>query len=56
MMQDIQLLENQVTEDQERIKQYSKMIEHVEIICDSKRNNDTKYLEENLNTQRTRTT
>ena len=43
--QDIQMLENKTTEDQVRIKEYSKMIEHIEILCNSQgRTYDTKYL------------
>ena len=39
--QDIQMLENKVREDQERIRQHSNMIEHIEILCHSDGDNDT---------------
>ena len=43
MWQDIQILENNVREDQELIKHYWNMIEHFEVLCNAKGNNDTKY-------------
>ena len=46
IMQDIQWLENKARKDQERIKKCSKMIEHIEILCNSEGTNGTKYLEE----------
>ena len=49
IMPDIQILENKAREDQERIKECSTMIEHIEICCiccNSEGTNDTKYLEE----------
>ena len=44
--QDIQMLENKVREDQERIRQHSNMIEHIEIFCHSDGDNDTTFLKE----------
>ena len=35
IMQDTQMLESKAREDQVRINQYSKMIEHIEIVCNS---------------------
>ena len=39
-------LEGKIQEDKQLIKQYSDLIEHIEILCSSGGNKDTKYLDE----------
>ena len=43
---DISILEGKIQEDNNVIKQYSDLIEHIEILCNLVGNNDTKYLDE----------
>ena len=42
---DISILEGKIQEDKNLIKQYSDLIEHIEILCQCGGNTDTKYLE-----------
>ena len=42
---DISLLEGKVSEDKKLIKQYSDLIEHIEILCQNGGSGDTKYLD-----------
>ena len=42
---DISILEGKIQEDKNLIKQYSDLIEHIEILCQCGGNNDTKYLD-----------
>ena len=43
---DISLLEGKIQEDKKLIKQYSYLIEHIEILCQSDGSKDTIYLDE----------
>ena len=40
---DISLLEGKISEDKKLIKQYSHLIEHIEILCQNGGSGDTKY-------------
>ena len=42
---DISILEGKIQEDKNLIKQYSNLIEHIEILCNLVGNNDTNYLD-----------
>ena len=42
---DISLLEGKISEDKKLIKQYSDLIEHIEILCQNGGSGDTKYLD-----------
>ena len=42
---DISILEGKISEDKKLIKQYSDLLEHIEILCQCGGNNDTKYLD-----------
>ena len=42
---DISILEGQISEDKRLITQYSDLIEHIEILCQSGGIQDTKYLD-----------
>ena len=46
IMQDVRMLENKASEDQERTKQYSKMVEHIDVFRHSDDGIDTECLEE----------
>ena len=49
---DISILEGKIQEDNNVIKQYSDLIEHIEILCNLVGNNDTKYLDEKTKERR----
>ena len=42
---DIPILEGKVQEDKQYVKIYSELIEHIEILCNSGGNKETKYLD-----------
>ena len=42
---DISLLEDKISEDKQLVKQYSDLIEHIEILCQFRGITDTKYLD-----------
>ena len=45
MLDVIYLLEGKIAEDKKLIKQYSDLIEHIEILCQNGGSGDTKYLD-----------
>ena len=42
---DISFLEGKIQEDKQLIKKYSELTEHIEILCNSGGNKETKYLD-----------